>query len=141
MYQKIKGDETMKKNVILIVSKEEIFIRKLAKIYTSVVFEITDNAEQAIEKLSLFAVGAILIDATIEEQEILKIKKIAGILDSEIIFEKADFKNMADLEKVVINLRNELFRRRMSNHNFEDNPNLNNPFLNIDKTNIFKKNE
>ncbi|CEN49069.1 conserved hypothetical protein [Capnocytophaga canimorsus] len=48
---------------------------------------------------------------------------------------------MADLEKVVINLRNELFRRRMSNYNFEDNPNLNNPFLNLDKTNIFKKNE
>ncbi|GIM50637.1 hypothetical protein CAPN003_20890 [Capnocytophaga stomatis] len=141
MYQKIKGDETMKKNVILIVSKEEIFIRKLAKIYTSVVFEITDNAEQAIEKLSLFAVGAILIDATIEEQEILKIKKIAGILDSEIIFEKADFTNETQLEKTVISLRDGLFRRRMSNYNFEDNPNLNNPFLNIDKTNIFKKNE
>lgn len=45
MYHKIKGDETMKKNVILIVSKEEIFIRKLAKIYTSVVFEITDNVD------------------------------------------------------------------------------------------------
>ncbi|WP_212906551.1 hypothetical protein [Capnocytophaga stomatis] len=131
----------MKKNVILIVSKEEIFIRKLAKIYTSVVFEITDNAEQAIEKLSLFAVGAILIDATIEEQEILKIKKIAGILDSEIIFEKADFTNETQLEKTVISLRDGLFRRRMSNYNFEDNPNLNNPFLNIDKTNIFKKNE
>ncbi|GIJ95853.1 hypothetical protein CAPN001_04220 [Capnocytophaga stomatis] len=141
MYQKIKGDETMKKNVILIVSKEEIFIRKLAKIYTSVVFEITDNAEKAIEKLSLFAVGAILADATIEEQEILKIKKIAGILDSEIIFEKTDFTNETQLEKTVISLRDELFRRRMSNHNFEDNPNLNNPFLNIDKTNIFKKNE
>ncbi|MFJ1435141.1 hypothetical protein ACILFN_07320 [Capnocytophaga canimorsus] len=131
----------MKKNVVLIVSKEETFIRELAKVYTSVVFEFADNAEQAIEKLNLFAVGAILADATIEEQEILKIKKIAGILDSEIIFEKTDFKNMADLEKVVINLRNELFRRRMSNHNFEDNPNLNNPFLNLDKTNIFKKNE
>ncbi|MFK8303711.1 hypothetical protein ACI75Y_12500 [Capnocytophaga stomatis] len=131
----------MKKNVILIVSKEEIFIRKLAKIYTSVVFEITDNAEKAIEKLSLFAVGAILADATIEEQEILKIKKIAGILDSEIIFEKADFTNETQLEKTVISLRDELFRRRMSNYNFEDNPNLNNPFLNIDKTNIFKKNE
>lgn len=131
----------MKKNVILIVSKEEIFIRKLAKIYTSVVFEITDNAEKAIEKLSLFAVGAILADATIEEQEILKIKKIAGILDSEIIFEKTDFTNETQLEKTVISLRDELFRRRMSNYNFEDNPNLNNPFLNIDKTNIFKKNE
>ncbi|GIM56902.1 hypothetical protein CAPN006_12950 [Capnocytophaga canimorsus] len=131
----------MKKNVVLIVSKEETFIKELAKVYTSVVFEFADNAEQAIEKLNLFAVGAILADATIEEQEILKIKKIAGILDSEIIFEETDFKNMADLEKVVINLRNELFRRRMSNYNFEDNPNLNNPFLNLDKTNIFKKNE
>ncbi|MFK8376794.1 hypothetical protein [Capnocytophaga canimorsus] len=131
----------MKKNVVLIVSKEETFIRELAKVYTSVVFEFADNAEQAIEKLNLFAVGAILADATIEEQEILKIKKIAGILDSEIIFEETDFKNMADLEKVVINLRNELFRRRMSNYTFEDNPNLNNPFLNLDKTNIFKKNE
>ncbi|ATA72773.1 MULTISPECIES: hypothetical protein [Capnocytophaga] len=131
----------MKKNVVLIVSKEETFIRELAKVYTSVVFEFADNAEQAIEKLNLFAVGAILADATIEEQEILKIKKIAGILDSEIIFEKADFKNMTDLEKVVINLRNELFRRRMSNYTFEDNPNLNNPFLNLDKTNIFKKND
>ncbi|GJQ05009.1 hypothetical protein [Capnocytophaga canimorsus] len=131
----------MKKNVVLIVSKEETFIKELAKVYTSVVFEFADNAEQAIEKLNLFAVGAILADATIEEQEILKIKKIAGILDSEIIFEETDFKNMADLEKVVINLRNELFRRRMSNYTFEDNPNLNNPFLNLDKTNIFKKNE
>ena len=131
----------MKKNVVLIVSKEETFIRELAKVYTSVVFEFADNAEQAIEKLNLFAVGAILADATIEEQEILKIKKIAGILDSEIIFEEIDFKNMADLEKVVINLRNELFRRRMSNYTFEDNPNLNNPFLNLDKTNIFKKND
>ncbi|ATA90015.1 hypothetical protein CGC58_09955 [Capnocytophaga stomatis] len=131
----------MKKNVVLIVSKEETFIRELAKVYTSVVFEFANNAEQAIEKLNLFAVGAILADATIEEQEILKIKKIAGILDSEIIFEETDFKNMADLEKVVINLRNELFRRRMSNYTFEDNPNLNNPFLNLDKTNIFKKNE
>ncbi|GIM61026.1 hypothetical protein CAPN008_10760 [Capnocytophaga canis] len=131
----------MKKNVVLIVSKEETFIRELAKVYTSVVFQFANNAEQAIEKLNLFAVGAILADATIEEQEILKIKKIAGILDSEIIFEETDFKNMADLEKVVINLRNELFRRRMSNYTFEDNPNLNNPFLNLDKTNIFKKNE
>ncbi|MFJ1365787.1 hypothetical protein ACILDU_04995 [Capnocytophaga canimorsus] len=131
----------MKKNVVLIVSKEETFIKELAKVYTSVVFEFADNAEQAIEKLNLFAVGAILADATIEEQEILKIKKIAGILDSEIIFEKADFKNMTDLEKVVINLRNELFRRRMSNYTFEDNPNLNNPFLNLYKTNIFKKND
>ncbi|MFK8287208.1 hypothetical protein ACI76Z_09240 [Capnocytophaga canimorsus] len=131
----------MKKNVVLIVSKEETFIRELAKVYTSVVFEFADNAEQAIEKLNLFAVGAILANATIEEQEILKIKKIAGILDSEIIFEETDFKNMADLEKVVINLRNELFRRRMSNYTFEDNPNLNNPFLNLDKTNIFKKND
>ncbi|CEN49072.1 conserved hypothetical protein [Capnocytophaga canimorsus] len=76
----------MKKNVVLIVSKEETFIKELAKVYTSVVFEFADNAEQAIEKLNLFAVGAILADATIEEQEILKIKKIAGILDSEIIF-------------------------------------------------------
>lgn len=131
----------MKKNVVLIVSKEETFIKELAKVYTSVMFQFADNAEQAIEKLNLFAVGAILADATIEEQEILKIKKIAGILDSEIIFEETDFKNMTDLEKVVINLRNELFRRRMSNHNFEDNPNLNNPFLNLDKTNIFKKND
>lgn len=131
----------MKKNVVLIVFEEKTFIKELVKVHTSVVFEFADNTEQAIEKLNFSAIGAVLVDMSLEIENLRKIEKVAQIFHSEIILEKADFTQFSDLESKVLKIRGEFFKRRMANYNFEDNPNLNNPFLNIDKTNIFKKSE
>lgn len=129
----------MKRNVILVLSNNDTLVRKLMKIYTSVTFEFTNDTEEAIEKLNLVAVGAVLADASLETQEIGKLQKIAQILNQEMLFETANFADETDLETKIQAMRTELFRRRMGAYNFEDNPNLNNPFLNLDKTNVFNQ--
>lgn len=91
--------------------------------------------------MNFSAIGAVLVDMSLEIENLRKIEKVAQIFHSEIILEKADFTQFSDLESKVLKIRGEFFKRRMANYNFEDNPNLNNPFLNIDKTNIFKKSE
>lgn len=65
----------MKKNVVLIVFEEKTFIKELVKVHTSVVFEFAYNTEQAIEKLNFSAIGAVLVDMSLEIENLRKIMK------------------------------------------------------------------
>lgn len=76
----------MKRNVILVLSNNDTRVRKLMKIYTSVTFEFTNDTEEAIEKLNLVAVRAVLADASLETEEIGKLQKNSSNFESRNAF-------------------------------------------------------
>ena len=127
----------MNKYVILNVTKNTKSISKVAKQHFSIKFETINNIEQAIEKLHNLSANVIFIDKFISEEDVEKIQKIGKLLQPDVIIRLVDFNNQNEYDQLIVKLRKEYFKQKMTRYTFEDNPNLNNPFLNLDKTNIF----
>lgn len=127
----------MKKQVILNVTNSNMEVIQASQQHTYMQLEIAKNTEEAIEKLHLLPVETIIIDANFKEEEIQKITKIGKLLQPEIRIKTTDLANAQMYLKNLLGIRQEILKQKMDNYQFEDNPNLNNPFLNLDKTNIF----
>lgn len=129
----------MNKFTILNVTDTMIDVTSIAKKHNNMHFETISDVEQAIEKLHKLTVNIIFINTEISEEEANKLTRIGKLLHPEMEVLRTDFSNLTAYEDDVLRLWKENFKRKMSHYNIEDNPNLNNPFLNLDKTNVFNK--
>lgn len=129
----------MSKYVILNVTENTQSVSQVVKQHPAIGFETTNNAEQAIEKLHNLSAKVIFIDKLISEEDAEKIQKIGKLLHPEVVIRSVDFNKQNEYDQLIVALRKEYFKQKMTRYTFEDNPNLNNPFLNLDKTNIFNK--
>ncbi|MDO4229339.1 MAG: hypothetical protein Q4C98_05960 [Capnocytophaga sp.] len=127
----------MNKFTILNVANITADITSVSKKHKNIHFETVSDVEQAIEKLHGLTASVIFIHSQFPEEETNKLNRIGKLLHPEIEFLKTDFSNLVAYEDEVLQLWKQHFKRKMARYNIEDNPNLNNPFLNIDKTNIF----
>ncbi len=83
------------------------------------------DVEQAIEKINLFPVNAIIIDKNNETTDIEKITKIGQLLHSQMRIFVFDFQNDNNYEKFAVSLWEEDFKQRMAKYKIEDNAMLN----------------
>lgn len=127
----------MNKYVILNVTENTKNVSEVAKQHPAIEFETINNIEQAIEKLHNLSANVIFIDESISEEDTEKIQKIGTLLHPDVTIRLVDFNNQNEYDLLIVTLRKEYFKQKMTRYTFEDNPNLNNPFLNLDKTNIF----
>lgn len=127
----------MKKYIVLNVVKDGVVFSVNFWRHSNATMETVSDVEQAIERLHSLPVKAVFLDTNFTEQEMGKIEKIGKLLHPDIDVRWFDFSDASNYESVVYELRKEQFKKRMLNYTFEDNPNLNNPFLNLDRTNIF----
>lgn len=114
----------MKKFTILnVLGKSSMtpVLGKSAKIAT----ENVNDPEQAIEKLNLFSVNVILIDKSNEPIDVEKLTKIGQFLHPEVRIFVYDFQDNKGYERLVGNLWEEDFKRRMAKYNIEDHAMLN----------------
>lgn len=129
----------MKKFTIINVTPKNINIETIEKKNRTLNFLTIADTEAMVEKLNLIGANMIFIDKEFEEKEVNKITKLATLLHPEVNITTFDFNNLGNYQSEVQQRWRENFIKKAFKFNIEDNPNLNNPFLNLDKTNIFNK--
>ncbi|WP_372474514.1 hypothetical protein AB4865_04355 [Capnocytophaga sp. ARDL2] len=128
----------MKKFTLLTISNKDWNTASLAK-RNSMIYIVQEQAiETAIEKIQNHSINCIVIDTTYSKDEIAKITKLAHLLDETIKITTANFDDISALETLIVDLWRSYFKNKTFGFELEDAPNLNNPFLNLDKMNVFK---
>ncbi len=123
----------MKKTVVLNVSKRNTdvmsFVEKKIKNYH---FEQVSEVENAIEKMQMLPVKIVLIDTEFSIEDKDKIEKLGKLFVENLQVGRVDFANKELYLETFENLKKVMVRNTIrNNYQIEDNPNLNNPFLNM----------
>lgn len=125
----------MKKNVILnVVTRNNNIATQVIQKDGNTHYEFVNEVETAIEKLHQLPVRAILLDQELPLEEQEKINKIGKLLHEGLPIATADFLNAEGFSETVQELKRAIVKQNMKKYEFEDNPNLNNPFLNMNRT-------
>ncbi len=134
----------MKKTVVLNVSKRNTdvmsFVEKKIKNYH---FEQVSEVENAIEKMQMLPVKIVLIDTEFSIEDKDKIEKLGKLFVENLQVGRVDFANKELYLETFENLKKVMVRNTIrNNYQIEDNPNLNNPFLNMSACDLkkFEKN-
>lgn len=130
----------MKKTVVLNVSKRNTdvmsFVEKKIKNYH---FEQVSEVENAIEKMQMLPVKIVLIDTEFSIEDKDKIEKLGKLFVENIQIGRVDFANKELYLETFDSLKKEMVRNTIrNNYQIEDNPNLNNPFLNMSACDLKK---
>ncbi|MDO5637306.1 MAG: hypothetical protein Q4G18_08655 [Myroides sp.] len=126
----------MKKyTVINVLAEANRNLEKNIKRHATIHIENIKEVELVIEKINTMPVNLLMVDTSMETSNIEKLTKIAGLLNPDIQIQTFNPEDDTYEENVLRFWRDD-FIGRMSAHSYEDNPNLYNPFLNMNK-NIF----
>lgn len=129
----------MKKFTLLVITNKSWDYETFTKKRKMIEIIQINNIEHAIEKMQNHSINAIAIDQSYDEKDLLKLVKIAELLNESIDYITTSFSNYETIDNEFMNLWKSYFRKKTFGFELEDAPNLNNPFLNIDKTNIFNR--